>query len=138
MVKLPRYTRRGTPNRDIARRLGRAPQTINNELKRCTTTQLKTGRKPYTTYFPETGQAVYEQNRINCGAKSKLLTAIEFINYACERITIDEWSPDAVVGFANKQSSWNDKPMVSTKTLYNYIDLGLLTVRNIDLPIKKN
>ena len=26
--------------------------------------------------------------------------------------------------------------MVPTKTLYNYIDLGLLTVRNIDLPMK--
>ena len=126
----------GHSNRDIARRLGRAHQTIANELKRGTTTQLKTGRTPYTAYFAETGQAVYERNRINCGAKSKLLVAIEFIDFACEKITDQGWSPDAVVGFANKQTDWKDKPMVSTKTLYNYIDLDLLSVRNIDLPMK--
>ena len=126
----------GHSNRDIARRLGRAHQTIANELQRGTTTQLKTGRTPYTAYFAETGQAVYERNRINCGAKSKLLVAIEFIDFACEKIMDQGWSPDAVVGFANKQTDWKDKPMVSTKTLYNYIDLDLLSVRNIDLPMK--
>jgi len=126
----------GHSNRDIGRRMGRAHQTIANELKRGTTTQLKTGRTTYTTYFAETGQAVYERNRSNCGAKSKLLVAIEFINFACDKITHQGWSPDAVVGFANKQNDWKDKPMVSTKTLYNYIDLDLLHVRNIDLPMK--
>lgn len=126
----------GHSNRDIARRLGRAHQTIANELQRGTTTQLKTGRMSYTAYFAETGQAVYARNRINCGAKSKLLVAIEFIDFACEKITDQGWSPDAVVGFANKQTEWKDKPLVSTKTLYNYIDLDLLSVRNIDLPMK--
>lgn len=112
----------GHSNRDIARRLGRAPQTINNELKRGTTTQLKTGRKPFTAYFPETGQAVYEKNRKNCGAKSKLLEASEFVDFACEKIIKKGWSPDAVVVFVQRQTNWKDKPTVSTKTLYNYID----------------
>ena len=126
----------GHSNRDIGRRLGRVHQTIANELKRGTTTQLKTGRTPYTAYFAETGQAVYERNRLNCGAKSKLLVAVEFIDFASEKIMDQGWSPDAVVGFANKQTDWKDKLMVSTKTLYNYIDLDLLRVRNIDLPMK--
>lgn len=26
--------------------------------------------------------------------------------------------------------------MISTKTLYNYVDLGLLPIKNIDLPAK--
>lgn len=128
--------RAGHSIRDIGRRLGRAHQTISNELKRGTTTQLKTGRTPYTAYFAETGQAVYVRNRLNCGAKSKLLAASEFIDFACEKITDQGWSPDAVVGFANNQTDWKGKPMVSTKTLYNYIDLDLLHVRNIDLPMK--
>ena len=123
-------------NRDIARRLGRVHQTIANELQRGTTIQLKIGRTPYMAYFAETGQAVYERNRINCGAKSKLLVANEFIEFACKKIMDKDWSPDAVVGFTNKQTDWKDKPMVSTKTLYNYIDLDLLRVRNIDLPMK--
>lgn len=134
--KIAALHKAGHSNREIARRLGRVHQTIANELKRGTTTQLKTGRKPYTAYFPETGQAVYEQNRKNCGAKSKLLIASEFIDFACKKITKHGWSPDAVVGFSNRQIDWKSKPMVSTKTLYNYIDLGLLTVRNIDLPMK--
>lgn len=128
--------RAGHSNREIARRLGRVHQTIANELKRGTVKQLKTGRETYTAYFPETGQAVYEKNRQNCGAKSKLLIAIEFIDYACKKILDEDWSPDAVVGFAKRQTNWKDKPMVSTKTLYNYIDQSKLHVRNIDLPMK--
>ena len=126
----------GRSNREIARRLGRVHQTIANELKRGTTRQLKTGRKPFTAYYPETGQAVYEQNRKNCGTKSKLLIAMEFIDFACEKILKQGWSPDAVVGYARQQPSWKDKPMVSSKTLYNYIDQGKLNVRNIDLAMK--
>jgi len=42
-------------------RLGRVHGTIANELERGTTKQLETGRNPYTAYFPETGQAVYEK-----------------------------------------------------------------------------
>ena len=111
----------GHSNRDIGRRLGRVHQTIANELKRGTTTQLKTGRTPYTAYFAETGQAVYERNRINCGAKSKLLVALEFIDFACEKIMDQGWSPDAVVGFAKNQIGWKDKPAVSTKTVVFWV-----------------
>jgi len=89
----------GKSNREIGRRLERHHQTIANELKRGTTTQLKTGRQPYRAYFPETGQAVYEQNRVNCGAKSKLLVALEFVDFACKKILDHDWSPDAVVGY---------------------------------------
>ena len=135
--KLLRYTNKdGHSNREIGRCLGRVHQTIASELQRGTTTQLKTGRKPYTAYFPETGQAVYERNRKNCGAKSKLLEAAEFIDFACNQIMNEDWSPDAVVGFSMLQVDWKDKTMVSTKTLYNYIDLGFSSVRNIDLPMK--
>jgi len=126
----------GHSNRAIGRRLGRVHGTIANELKRGTTTQLKTGRKPFTAYYPETGQTVYEQNRKNCGAKSKLLVAIDFIDFACEKILDQGWSPDAVVGFAKQHKDWQDKSIVSTKTLYNYIDQSKLSVRNIDLPMK--
>jgi len=71
---------------------------IANELKRGKTTQLEAGGDSYTAYFTETGQAVYEQNRRNCGAKSKLLVAMEFIDYACKKILEKDWSPDSVTG----------------------------------------
>src|SRR5690625_6343089 len=41
----------GHTNREIGRRLGRVHGTIANELERGTTTQLETGRNPYTAYL---------------------------------------------------------------------------------------
>lgn len=79
---------------------------------------------------------MYEKNRKNCGSKSKLLEASEFVDFACEKIIKKGWSPDAVVGFVQQQTNWKDKQTVSTKTLYNYINQSLLSVRNIDLAMK--
>lgn len=126
----------GETNREMGRRLGRHHQTIANELKRGSTTQIKGNKQKVDTYFAETGQAVYLMKRKNCGAKSKMVTAFEFIDHACQKILTHKWSPDAIVGFAKEQKKWKNKPLVSTKTLYNYIDLGYLPVKNIDLPIK--
>jgi len=126
----------GLSNREIARRLNRSHQTIANELKRGTTSQLKTGRKVHQAYFSETGQAVYDKNRKSCGAKSKLTTATDFLTLACKLIKKYKWSPDAIVGYAKSLPEWSDQTIVCTKTLYNYIDAGLLPVRNIDLLVK--
>lgn len=126
----------GLSNREIGRRLHRSHQTIANELKRGTTTQLKTKRKQYHSYFPETGQAVYDKNRKKCGAKSKRIIASEFLMFACEQIKKYKWSPDAIIGFIKQLPEWKNQPIVCTKTLYNYIDAGFLPVRNIDLLVK--
>ena len=46
------------------------------------------------------------------------------------------WSPDACVGNALAKGKFQRSQIVCTKTLYNYIDLGLLSVINADLPMK--
>lgn len=46
------------------------------------------------------------------------------------------WSVDACIGEAIVNQLFNPSQMVCTKTLYNYIDLGLLEIRNVDLPMK--
>ena len=120
----------------IAKVLGRAPSTISREIRRGTTTQLRSDLTTYKTYFPETSQAVYEKNRKNCGCKYKLAEAEEFINYAEEKILSEKWSPDTVIGSCKIDPAWSNKVMVCTKTLYNYIDQGLMRVRNIDLQLK--
>jgi IS30 family transposase len=48
----------------------------------------------------------------------------------------EKWSPDAVVGIAKRKNKFDKSSMVCTKTLYNYIDKRILSVRNIDLPLK--
>lgn len=126
----------GKSIRYIARQLGREPSTISREIKRGTALQLKSNLETYEAYFPETGQAVYQKNRQNCGRKCKLIQAEAFINFAEEKILKDKWSPDTVVGSCKNDPKWDGKTIVCTKTLYNYIDKGLLGVKNIDLQLK--
>ena len=123
----------GKSQRYIDRKLGRSPSTISREIRRGTTTQMRTDLSTYKQYFSETGQAVYEKNCMNCGAKCKLDQVEELIKFAEEKILYEKWSPDAVVGLYKRELKWQNRGIVCTKTLYNYIDQGLLKVKNIDL-----
>ncbi|MBT8957845.1 IS30 family transposase, partial [Lactobacillus delbrueckii subsp. bulgaricus] len=46
------------------------------------------------------------------------------------------WSLDACVGYALAKGIFQEDQVVSTKTLYNYVDLGLMDIKNGDLPEK--
>ena len=118
----------------IADVIGCHKSTISRELQRGTVTQRKSDLTEYEAYFPETGQAVYEKNRSRCGAKYKLTQTAAFIHFAVKKMQEDHWSPDAVCGYAKANQLF--EATVCTKTLYHYIDLGLLPVKNIDLPLK--
>ena len=119
----------------IAKYLQRPINTILNEIKRGTTTQIKQGKK-VQVYLAETGEAVYKNNRKNCGCKFKRLQCSEFINYVVDKFKNNSWSLDACFGEAIVNSRFKREEMVCTKTLYNYVDLGLLDIKNIDLPQK--
>ena len=119
----------------IAKELGRSINTITNEIKRGTTTQIRQG-KYIKIYLAATGEAVYTKNRLNSCRPFKMLDCSEFISYTVDKIKNDSWSPDACVGEAIANGRFERYQMVCTKTLYNYIDLGLLDVKNTDLPIK--
>ena len=122
--------------RYIARQLQRNPGTISREVKRGTTTQLRSNLTTYEAYFPETGQAVYAKHRSASGFLCKIHLVEPFLQFAETKILRDKWSPDTVVGFCRSQPEWLDKELVCTKTLYNYIDQCLLKTRNLDLLLK--
>lgn len=119
----------------IADFVGCNKSTISRELKRGTVTQMKSNRKLVEVYFPDTGQLIYEKNRRSCGAKFKLDEAIEFIQFAQAKILEEHWSPDAACGYAKRNQLFSGS-VVCTKTLYNYIDLGIIGIKNMDLPMK--
>lgn len=119
----------------IGKRLGRASNTIRNELARGTVTQIK-GHKEIEIYYPDTGQTVYENNRKNCGKKFKFLECSTFIEYVMDEFFNKKHSIDAICGAASVKGKFPREAMVCTKTLYNYIDAGLLKIANIDLPLK--
>lgn len=119
----------------IAKELGRPINTILNEIRRGTTSQIKQN-KHVELYFADTGEAMYKKNRKNSCRSFKRLECSEFISYAVEKIKNNSLSPDACFGEALRKNTFDRSEMVYTKTLYNYIDLGLLDVKNIDLPYK--
>jgi transposase, IS30 family len=119
----------------IAKELTRPINTVINEIKRGTATQIKQG-KYVQMYLADTGEANYKRNRLNSCRSMKRLECSEFINYTVNQIKENSWSPDACFGEALQSGQFNRSEMVCTKTLYNYIDLGLLSVKNCDLPLK--
>lgn len=130
----------GYSNRQIANVLGRAPQTIHNEVKRGTIQQkriTKTIKKEYTyydsKYFAETGQALYDEQRLKCGRKPKWSISNQFINWADEMMLNKKWSPDVVVNVAKIESLFDRALIPCTTTLYNWIERKILKTRNIDL-----
>lgn len=129
-VKIELLTNEGRTPYAIAKMLERPINTIINELRRGTVKQIKQN-KCVMIYYADSGQAAYDRNRKACGRKYSLLEHHAFVSYVEGRILKDSWSVDSAVGRAK------DYPKkLCTKTIYNYIDLGLMKVRNIDLPLK--
>jgi IS30 family transposase len=122
--------------RYIASKLRRHPSTISREIRRGTTQQRRSDWSVSHIYFPETGQAVYQKNRSACFKPFKADKIAAFLRLAEVKIQQEKWSPDAVVGYYRQHPEWQNQTLVCTKTLYRYIDQGLLRVRNIDLPLK--
>ena len=118
----------------IAKHLGRPYNTIKNEIKRGTVF-LYNGK--IQRYKSDEGKKVYLEHRRNCRKQYRGLASVRFLQYVVEHFkSEDKWSLDASYGKALESGKFRREEMVCTKTLYNYVDLGLLPIKNIDLPEK--
>lgn len=117
----------------IAREIGCAPNTVRNEIKRGTVA-LYNGT--VFRYKATAGQTAYEQNRQPCCRHYDLLEKADFINFVEKHFFEEHWSLDACVGHALEKGLFTRDQIVCTKTLYSYADLGLLQIKNMDLPEK--
>ena len=138
-IEIQMYKGQAKSNRWIAKILGRSHSTINDELKRGNAVQKKivNGKSLYQeSYYAQTGQIVYEKHREACKPRYKLFKVPAFIEYATQKIKDDHWSPDAVVGRAIREEGFEPHQRVCTKTLYRYIDEGLMTLNNMHLWLK--
>lgn len=125
--------KQGSSNRAIARELNCSPATITYELKRGSVT-LYHGK--VTRYKAKEGQNYYKEQRKNSGAKNQRLIKSKFIKYVETMVLKYHWSLDACVGRALESGKFTREEIVCTKTLYNYVDLGLLNITNSNLPEK--
>lgn len=114
----------------IAKYLGRPYNTIKNEIKRGTVSLSNGEQKRYSA---EEGERVYKENRRNCRRINRCLKAARFLMFVVSKFQSDEkWSLDAAFGAALKSGKFRRDEMVCTKTLYNYVALGLLPIKNIN------
>ncbi|MCL6571327.1 MAG: helix-turn-helix domain-containing protein [Bacillus sp. (in: Bacteria)] len=130
------YVKLGLSFTEIGVKMNRHKSTISREHKRGSVQQINKNRKAFTAYFPDAGACVYRENRTNCGAPSVVMKARSFLRFAETKILKDNWSPDAVVGMAKRSPEWKNSFIPCTKTIYNLIDTGELSVINIDLFLK--
>lgn len=117
----------------IAKHLKRPFNTIKNEIARGTVT-LYHGK--VFRYKADVGQQKYSENRRSSTRKYRCLETAAFLKYVVKQFRERGWSLDACAGNAQLTERFARKEMVCTKTLYNYVDLGLLPIKNIDLPEK--
>ena len=116
-----------TPYR-IAKHLGRPFNTIKNEIARGTV-YLYNGK--VARYKAKAGEQQYKESR----RQYKRLAVSSFIKYVEEKFE-KGWSLDACTGKALETGKFRRDQIVCTKTLYNYVDNGLIGIKNIDLPEK--
>ena len=130
----------GFSNRKIAHAVGVCPQTINNEIRRGTVRQVKkvNGKQYFSNdYYPDTAQLRYDTLRKQCHRPSKFNRVKQFLSYFVEQFK-QGWSPDIIAGRSRVDGLFFKDEMVSTTTLYKYIDEQRLEIRNIDLTDKMN
>jgi IS30 family transposase len=89
----------------------------------------------YEVYYADVGQRRYEENRSRCGAKNKVIQCAKLVAFVEEKVLSPaKWSPDAAIGYAKANKMFEN--VVSTKTFYNWIEDGLVKVKNMDLLLK--
>ncbi len=114
----------------IAKEIGCAPNTVRNEIKRGLVS-LYNGH--VQRYKAKEGQSTYESHR-QCSSRNKAyLEKQDFIQYVEEHFYNDGWSLDACVGNALESELFTKDQVVCTRTLYTYVDLGLIGIANHNL-----
>ena len=114
--------------------MGRSRTTIYNELKRGATIQIK-NKKIVEVYLPDKAQLVYEKIREKSRKPLKIhKCSEEFLKYVEDSIKREKWSVDETISRAKKQRMFEIIP--SYKTIYKYIEKGILQIKNIDLALK--
>jgi IS30 family transposase len=123
--------------KEIARLLGRDPSTIYREINRGSRKRLDWELRERLQYRADVAQADYIERGRNKERSLKIGKDKRLEEYIRIKLVEEKFSPDAIIGQI-KASQLNFEGMISTKTLYNYIDAGIFSgISNKDLWEKK-
>ena len=112
----------------IAKELGRPYNTVKNEIMRGTVL-LYNGK--VRRYKADVGYSVYLEHRQECRRKYRCLETAAFLQYVSKHFRENKWSLDACACRAVADGTFQREKTVCTKTLYRYVDLGLLPIKNM-------
>lgn len=129
------YLKAGLKPCKIAGLIGKCVKTVYNEINRGKCKQLTSDLEEKEIYLADVSQRKYEENKLNKGAGLKIGNDIKLCQFLEKKIKEDHYSPYAALQFI-KNNQLEFKTSICTKTLYHYIDKGILNVSNKDLPMK--
>lgn len=122
----------------IAAILGRDRSTIYHEKRRGTVRRLGYNFIEKEVYRANVGQADYEKQGRNKERSLKIGKDKELEAYIRVKLIKEHFSPDAIIGQI-KAEGLEFEGMITTKTLYNYIDAGFFVgISNKNLWQKRN
>ena len=125
--------KQGLGPRAIARQIGCAPSTVTNELRRGTPAR-KSNKGKAPGYSPKLGETVYRANRALCHRQSKVGVCGNFTDWVVRQMREHKWSLDACCGYAKRHNLFESSEMVCSRTLYNMVWNGRLSIRPTELP----
>lgn len=121
-IKIEALYKAGFTRREIAVELGYSRSTIYREIER--------GLYPHTVdyrdivlYSAYKSQKIHDYNASAKGVPLKIGNNYNLVNYIEHMILNEKYSPDAVVSYI-KNNNLGFENMVSTRTIYNYINSG--------------
>ena len=129
---IQQLTKLGYSNRAIARMINCSPSTVGYELQRGTPAYCGRGRKP--GYTAKRGAAVYSANRSRCRRTKSVPRDSAFLRWTAEQVRLHKWSFDACVGNARCKGLFPEDEIPCTKTLYNMLWKGEISLTLFDLP----
>ena len=123
--KLEGYLESALSIKGIALKLNSHISTIYREVKRGRIVRLKSDLTEHTVYRANYAQDDYSRKVSNRERSLKIDKDKALEKHICKRMLKDKCSPDAVIGEI-KQRGLRFKGIICTKTLYSYIDKGIL------------
>lgn len=111
------------PIKEIAHFLERHPRTIEREVQKGEVNHLQSDLSVSKVYSSERGQAAHDLSATAKGPQLKLGAHRETAAYIRDQIVEEKKSPEVVAYEMNKA---NMPGAVCAKTLYTYIDIGLI------------
>lgn len=116
-------------NREIAKLLGKSPQTINNEIKRGSVIQRTSYGKLKKMYKADFAQLIYDKNKKRCGRRLKVPFEIrdKILHFLKQK-----YSPEMI-----SKTKIDNK--ISTSTIYYWINNGFFGLKRsiLNYPRKK-